>query len=65
MRKATNRLRDEDDSGLRSMTKILRVVIGIFLAVHHLRFCTCNAGGAGSIPGWETKVPQAAQHGQK
>ena len=25
----------------------------------------CNAGDAGSIPGWGTKIPQAGQHGQK
>ena len=29
------------------------------------RLCAPNAGGIGSIPGWGTKIPQAAQHSQK
>ena len=28
--------------------------------VQWLRFCTPSGGGLGSIPGWGTKVPQAA-----
>ena len=33
--------------------------------VQWLRLRASNAGGAGSIPGWGTKIPCAAQHGQK
>ena len=31
--------------------------------VQWLELCTSTAGGTGSIPGWGTKIPQAAQHG--
>ena len=27
--------------------------------------CSGGGGGMGSIPGWETKILHAAQHGQK
>ena len=30
------------------------------LVVQWLRLCTSTAGGMGSIPGWGTKIPQAA-----
>ena len=30
-----------------------------------LRFLTPNAGGTGSIPSWETKIPHGALCGQK
>ena len=36
-----------------------------FLAVHWLRLHASNAGAAGSIPGWGTKIPHAAWRGQK
>ena len=32
---------------------------GTFPVVQWLRLCTANAGGAGSIPGWGTRVPHA------
>ena len=35
------------------------------LAVQGLRRHASSVGSAGSIPGWEMKIPQAAQHGQK
>ena len=35
------------------------------LAVQWLRLRASNAGGAGSIPGWGTRIPHAAQHGKK
>ena len=35
------------------------------LAVQWLRLPAFTAGGAGSIPGWGTKVPHATKHGQK
>ena len=35
------------------------------LAVQWLRLCTCTAEGAGSIPGWGTKILPAARCGQK
>ena len=35
------------------------------LAVQRLGLCTSTAGGPGSIPGWGTKIPQAARRGQK
>ena len=37
--------------------------LGTFLAVQRLRLCASNAGGAGSISGWGTKIPHA--HGDK
>ena len=38
---------------------------GTSLAVQWLRLHAPNARGMGSIPGWGTKIPPAAQHGQK
>ena len=38
---------------------------GTSLAVQWLRLCTSNAGGAGLIPGWGTKIPHATWYGQK
>ena len=34
--------------------------LGTSLAVQWLRLCTSSAAGAGSIPGWGTKIPHAA-----
>ena len=36
-----------------------------FPGVQLLRLCASNAGGVGSIPGWGTRIPHAAWHGQK
>ena len=36
---------------------------GTFLAVQWLRFQASTAGGVGSIPGQETKIPHTAQWG--
>ena len=36
-----------------------------FLAVQGLRLCASKAGGAGSIPGRETRIPHAQRCGQK
>ena len=33
--------------------------------VQRLRFCTSNAGGSDSIPGWQTKISHAIWHSQK
>ena len=38
---------------------------GLPWQVQWLRLCACNAGVAGSIPGWGTKIPHAVPHGQK
>ena len=38
---------------------------GTSLAVQCLRLHASNAGDAGSIPGWGTKIPHPAWHGQK
>ena len=38
---------------------------GNSLVVLWLRLCASTAGGTGSIPGQGTKIPHAAQHGQK
>ena len=38
---------------------------GSSLAVQCLRLCGSNAGGTGSTPSWETKIPHAAWCGQK
>ena len=38
---------------------------GTSLVVQRLRLCTPIAGGEGSIPGQGTRIPQAAQRGQK
>ena len=35
------------------------------LVVQWLSLHTPNAGGTGSIPGWGTKIPHTARHGQK
>ena len=35
------------------------------MVVQWLRLCASNAGGTGSRPGWETKIPHDAWHGQK
>ena len=35
------------------------------LAVQWLRICASNAGGTGSIPGQETKIPHPMPYGQK
>ena len=37
---------------------------GTSLAVQWLGLRASNAGGAGSIPGGATKIPQATWHGQ-
>ena len=39
--------------------------LGTSLAVQWLRLLAPNAGDMGSIPGQETKIPHATQHGQK
>ena len=39
--------------------------LGTSLAVQCLRLCTSTAGGTGSTPGWETKIPHAMWRGQK
>ena len=38
--------------------------VGTSLVVQWLRLRALNAGGTGSIPGWGTKIPHAAQRGQ-
>ena len=38
---------------------------GTSLAVQWLTLCTPNAGATGLIPGWGTKIPHVARHGQK
>ena len=38
---------------------------GTSLAVQWLVLRASNAGGTGSIPGWGTRIPRAAWHGQK
>lgn len=38
---------------------------GTFLAAQRLRLYATNAGGMGSIPCRETKIPHALQHGLK
>ena len=35
------------------------------VVVQWLRLCASHAGGAGSIPGWGTKIPHAVHFGQK
>ena len=40
-------------------------IIRTSLVVQWLRLCTSITGGMGSIPCWGTKIPHAAQHGQK
>ena len=44
---------------------IRKTLPGTSLAVQWLRLCASTAGGMGSIPGWGTKIPHAAQYGQK
>ena len=45
-----------------NIKKLLR---GNSLAIQWLGLHAFTAEGADSIPGWETKIPQAAQQGQK
>ena len=42
-----------------------KIKLGTYLAVQWLRLRTSTAGGTGSIPGPGTKIPRAAQYGQK
>ena len=44
---------------------ILKCKVGISLAIQWLWCCASIIGGMGSIPGWGTKIPLAAWHGQK
>ena len=39
--------------------------MGTSLAVQWLKLFASNAGGAGSIPGWETKIPHATWCSQR
>ena len=48
-----------------SVCGVLNRVIGTFLVVQWLRLCASNAGGEGSIPGRESKIPHAAECSQK
>ena len=41
------------------------VILGTSLVVQWLRLHASSAGGVGSIPVWETKIPHATWHGQK
>ena len=54
----------QDDCGLVSLKQALKEPPGTSLAVQWLRFHASNAGAAGLIPGWGTKIPHAAWHGQ-
>ena len=36
-----------------------------FVVVQWFKLCTPNSQGAGSIPGWGTKIQYAAEDGQK
>ena len=45
--------------------KEIRNILGTSLVVQWLRLCTSNAGGMGSIPGQETKIPCAAWCGKR
>ena len=40
-------------------------ILGTSLAVQWLRLQAPNAGGMGLLPGWGTKISQAAEHGLK
>ena len=48
-----------------STLKMYQKKHGICLAVQWLRLCALSAGGTGSVPGWETKIPHAARYGKK
>ena len=45
------------------MYPIKKKKLGTSLVVQWLRLHASNAGGAGSLPGWGTKIPHAPQHG--
>ena len=50
----------------RDVVKINRQLpLGTSLVVQQLKLCPSDAGGAGSIPGWRTKIPHALKYGQK
>ena len=50
------------DLGFSARKKIK--IKGTSLAIQGLRLHAAHEGGVGSIPGWETEVPYAMQHGQ-
>ena len=50
---------------LRTKQLILKYMWRTSLAVLWFRIYISNAGGAGLIPGWGTKDPQAVWHNQK
>ena len=43
----------------------LKCYWGTSVVVQWLRLCAPNAAGTGSIPGWGTRIPHAAQHSLK
>ena len=45
--------------------KYLKATLGASLMVQWLRLQAPNAGEAGLIPGWRTKIPHGAQWGLK
>ena len=44
---------------------IIRSMLGTSLAIPWLRLRASNAGSAGSVPDWGTKIPHASWHCQK
>ena len=40
-------------------------MLGLSLVVQWLKLCASTVGGAGSIPGWGTKIPHALWYSQK
>ena len=43
----------------------INTLVGTSLAVQRLRLTASNAGGIGSVPGWETKIPYTLWRGQE
>ena len=54
----------ENSPGLRT-SLLVELSAGNSLVVQWLGFCAFIAEGAGSIPGWGTKIPQGVQCGPK
>ena len=50
---------------MKTELRVKRRTSGSSLAVQWVRLCASTAGGEGSIPGWGTMIPHAAQCGQK
>ena len=57
--------RKQDPDWNKKQNVVYKGTLGNSLAVQWLGLCAFTAEGAGSVPGWRTKIPQATRHSQK